>query len=271
MLKDRIYAIHRGLYSAWARRRLAADFAGVKTFCLFVGYPRSGHSLVGALLNAHRDAVISHELNAPALIRSGCSRDELYARILARAHWFNLRSNTSNYRYQVPRQWQGRFQTLQVIGDKQGGALSRFLKEDPGLLDRVRSLTGVPLRLIHVARNPFDNISAISISDGRTLQESIDYYFLHCQVTRRLDQFCEPGELITVHHEEMIRDPRATIAALCQFLGLSPERDYLEDCSGIVYGSPSFTRSKIAWTESAVRETAKRFEEIPFLQHYTFD
>ena len=102
-----VYRLHQRVYSAWAQRRYRADFARVQRFCLFVGYPRSGHSLVGALLNAHRHAVIAHELNAPPLILAGCTRDALYARILARAYWFNLRRNTSNHSYQVPHQWQG--------------------------------------------------------------------------------------------------------------------------------------------------------------------
>ena len=64
--------------SAYARRRYRDDFDRVERFCLFVGYPRSGHSIVGAVLNAHRDAVISHELDAPPLVLGGCTRDDLY-------------------------------------------------------------------------------------------------------------------------------------------------------------------------------------------------
>ena len=138
----------------WLRRRRARDFATVERFCLFVGYPRSGHSLVGALLNAHRDAVIAHELDVPPLIVAGCARDELYARILARARWFHLRGDRSNYAYRVPRQWQGRFAALHVIGDKRGGAVTRCIAAEPDFLERVRPLVGVPLRLIHVVRNP---------------------------------------------------------------------------------------------------------------------
>ena len=45
-------------------RRHRDDFAAVRTFLLFVGHPRSGHSLVGSLLDAHPDVVVSHELDA---------------------------------------------------------------------------------------------------------------------------------------------------------------------------------------------------------------
>ena len=33
----------------------------LQAFCLFMGYTRSGHSLVGACLDAHPEAAIAHE------------------------------------------------------------------------------------------------------------------------------------------------------------------------------------------------------------------
>src|SRR5688572_16649468 len=58
--------------------------------------------LVGAMLNANPDAVISHELDVSRLFLAGCDRNAVYSRILARAGWFNLRGNRSNYEYQIP-------------------------------------------------------------------------------------------------------------------------------------------------------------------------
>jgi hypothetical protein len=45
-------------------RRNAEYFRGIQTYCMFVGYPRTGHSLIGSLLDAHPRVVIAHELNA---------------------------------------------------------------------------------------------------------------------------------------------------------------------------------------------------------------
>ena len=38
-------------------------YDGVETFVLFIGYPRSSHSLVGAILDAHPEIIIPHEYN----------------------------------------------------------------------------------------------------------------------------------------------------------------------------------------------------------------
>jgi hypothetical protein len=83
-------------------------FDQVERYCMFLGYPRSGHSLVGSLLDAHPDVVIAHELDALRLLRLRFGRDQLYALILA-----NDRSFTAAGRRwtgsddTVPGGWQG--------------------------------------------------------------------------------------------------------------------------------------------------------------------
>lgn len=269
--RDEIYQRFQTCHSRWLQRRHEADFSGVERFCLFVGYPRSGHSLVGACLNAHPDAVISSELPAPLWIMRGCSREELYGRILARAIWFDFFGNRSNYRYQVPNKWQGRFRRLKVIGDKRGGWVTRTLAETPDFFDRVRDLVGVPCRFVHVVRNPFDNIAAISIAGKTSLEAGVNTYFRHVDVTRRLGAFCRDGELLTIHHEQMIADPGQELTALCEHLGLDPAPDYLKACAKIVFPAPTNTRQKVVWTAAERAKVAARIEEVPFLRDYQFD
>lgn len=53
-------------------------FGGVENFCMFIGYPRSGHDLVSSLLDAHPNAVIAHELDALERVRERIARQKLY-------------------------------------------------------------------------------------------------------------------------------------------------------------------------------------------------
>jgi hypothetical protein len=269
-LTHAIYRLHQSAYSAWAQRRYREAFDGVRTFALFVGYPRSGHSLVGAFLNAHEKAVISHELDAPQWILAGCSREELYARILARAYWFNLRGNRSNHDYQVPGQWQGRFAELRVIGDKRAGSVTRAIAANPGFVAHLRALVGIPIRLIHVIRNPFDNISAISIWHQLTLEEAIDYYFMHCRTTMKLADCCEADELVALRHEDLIAKPEPVLRSVCGALGLQAESSYLESCRRVLFGEPTHTRRKLAWTPAAIHDVERRMREVRFLDGYEF-
>ncbi len=55
------------LYKGFKNRKI---FNGVETYCMFIGYPRSDHSIVGALLDAHPNIVIAHERGVPEYIRS---------------------------------------------------------------------------------------------------------------------------------------------------------------------------------------------------------
>ena len=269
--QELVYDTIQTLWSAWARRRYRDDFDKVATFCLFIGYPRSGHSLVGAMLNAHRNAVISHELDALRLVLAGCTRDELYSRILARAAWFNLKGNRSNYSYQFPNQWQGRFTTLRVIGDKRGGSAAQLVGRHPDLLERLRAAVGVPLLLVHVVRNPFDNISAIARWHGLSLDESVDFYFSHCDTTGDLDGSADGREVITIRHEDLIKSPEKTLARLCDFLGLDHDPAYLADCTSIVFPKPTQPRQRTAWTAARVAEVERRAKRYPFLGGYSFE
>ena len=53
---------------------------GVEKFVLFVGYPRSGHSLIASVMDAHPDIVIAHEylifLKCVAQLKVGVSMFE---------------------------------------------------------------------------------------------------------------------------------------------------------------------------------------------------
>jgi hypothetical protein len=266
--QELIYRSIQHVWTAWARRRYRDEFDRVTGFSLFVGYPRSGHSVVGAMLNAHRHAVVSHELDVSRLVLAGCGRDELFARILARAGWFNLRGNRSNYRYQVPNGWQGRFESLRVVGDKGGGWVSQALRRHPDLLQRLAATVRVPLRLIHVVRNPWDNIAAIARWHRLSLEESIAFYFAHCEVTANL---LGRDDLLTVRHEDFIEAPREALARVCRHLGLAVDDDYLTACGSIVFQRPSGSRRLVEWRPSQIAEVGRRAAELAFLKEYRFD
>lgn len=255
-------------YGRQAIRRYGDRFDEIRKFCLFVGYPRSGHSLVGAMLNAHRDAVIAHEANAPRLIDRGMSREALFGRLMARSELFHRRGNQSNYRYTIPNQWQGRFAALRVIGDKKGGAVTRRLDGDPEFLSTVRARVAVPLRLLHVVRHPLDNISAIAIWHRLSLDDSIDFYLRHARITARIEDLCGNGELLTVRHEDFFSEPGQVLERICRHLGLEEDGAYVHDCASVVFPVPTRTRTKVEWTRDRVARVEFTLSQHPHLGSY---
>jgi hypothetical protein len=261
----------------WWRSRAAArglDFSSVEALCLFAGYPRSGHSLVGSLLDAHPDAVIAHELHVLRYVKYGYSREQIFAMLLenAREH-AAAGKEVTGYRYEVPGQWQGRHRRLRVIGDKRGGTTIRKLRARPWLMPRLRHKIGLPIRWVHVVRNPFDNIATIHRrSRDRSLEDALEHYFRMVEGVQWLKSRLEGDEtLVDVRHEALLERPAETLEGLCHHLGLEPEPGYLRDAASIVWRRPHRSRDAVAWPAAVREEVEKRAARIPFLAGYAFD
>src|SRR5688572_13570759 len=137
-------------------------FDSTETYCQFVGYPRSGHTLVAALLTAHPEIVIANEIGALDWVRRGLNRSQVLSMILKSDRDFARRSyHFLNYSYRVPNQWQGRFEKIRVVGDKDGGRDTRLLHRQPDLLGRLADRLRLRLRVLHVLRNPFDMLATV--------------------------------------------------------------------------------------------------------------
>ncbi|MEA5619324.1 hypothetical protein VB711_15960 [Cronbergia sp. UHCC 0137] len=159
-LLDAIQLYFPAAYGGFINRVLWKD---IKTYCLFIGYPRSGHSLIGALLNAHPNMIIAHELGDLKYAYLGFRRWQLYYLLMKKAQWASKKDITlGGYNYYVPSQWQGKVNQLQVIGDKQGEGTILRISANCGHLQQLRQIINVQIKFIHIMRNPYDNISTIS-------------------------------------------------------------------------------------------------------------
>lgn len=245
-------------------------FGGVERFCLFVGYARSGGTLVGSLLDAHPDAVISHELDALRYVAAGYRRDQLYWLILRRDVEFTAAGrNWTGYSYRVPGQWQGRFDNLRVIGDKYGGGSTRRLIQNPERLDTLVEVVGGNVALIHVIRNPFDNIARMSLRTRRSLDLASDSYFARCGAVRDI-KLRGALEVMDVRHEALIEDPERCLRQLCSNLGLRSSTEYLSACADMVFPSPHRSRHEVSWTREQIRSVEQRMRGFNFLDGYSF-
>ena len=104
------------------------DFSSVKTLLLFIGYPRSGHTLVGCLLDAHPHVMLTNEYDliykwstfSDWQKRKEFVFDELYRnavgfdlKVRERSSHVELKDGQSSvskaFNYSVPHQWNGRY------------------------------------------------------------------------------------------------------------------------------------------------------------------
>jgi hypothetical protein len=252
-----------------------ALFGDLKTYCVFLGYPRSGHSLIGALLDAHPEVIIAQELDVLRYVAAGFSQQEIYHLLLENSRAAKAGGRMwGEYSYDVPNQWQGRFRTLRVIGDKKGGGSLRRLHAEPELLGRLRRTIDLDIKFVHVVRNPYDNISTMARhreARDLSLASCIDSYFARCQTFAAVRRQIADTDILELKYESFVADPTARLEELCRFLGVAADAEYLSDCAGIVYESLHKSRYKVPWTDEGVDVVRKRMSEFPFLGEYSYE
>jgi hypothetical protein len=251
--------------------RLAA-YDGVRTWCVFVGYPRSGHSLVGSLLDAHRHAIISHRLDALRLFHEGMDPRAIFHLILRNSARFAANGRRlTGYGYAVEGMWQGRFESeLRLVGDQEGEKSARRLIQSPELLDRLLSLRGARVRFVHVIRNPYDNIATIAHRTFQPLEQAATRYFQLCEAVAEIKRRTDPADLLDIRHEDFIAQPEASVRRLWEDLLLETAAPDVSTCASVVHRSASETRFRATWEPELVERLAVRAAEFPWLSHYNF-
>jgi hypothetical protein len=259
--------------TAYQGFKFGEAFSDIAAYCMFIGYPRSGHSLVGALLDAHPQMVIAHEADILKYLQVGFGRRQIFALLVGRSRDFvDSGSEWSGYSYKVPNQWNGRFEKLRIIGDKKGGSSTRRLTSHPELLDRLRRTLKVQVKLLHVVRNPYDNIGTICRRRrDHDLDACIEFYVSLCETNARIRKQVEPGDVVDVRLESVIADPRGSLNGLCRFLGVEAAPDYVDACSSIVFSSPHQSRRDVKWTDAQIDRVKANIDRFGFLHGYRYD
>lgn len=256
----------RTLAPALGERRLFRD---VRTFCLFVGVNRSGSSLVGSLVNAHRNALIAHELNALHFVRRRFTRAQLFYLLRAQDRAFEQAGRQwYGYDYRIENQWQGRCERLLVIGDKHAGGATHLLGRRPELVQQLAARVQASVKMIHVVRHPLDNIATIHRRQNLSLEAATTYYFDHAATNARLVRKYGP-DVLTIALEDVIAEPQPHLARACAFLDLDAPPNYLACCADAVFAEPRQSRHSVEWPAELVADVQRRSAGVSFLSRYT--
>jgi hypothetical protein len=263
--KNRLFV--QSLIGGFAHRE---TFKHLETFCTFIGYPRSGHTLIGSLIDAHPNALVADELNALRFIDAGFSKNQVCYLMLRNSRKSAAEGREwTGYRYDVPGQWQGRFEKLRLIGDKMGGSTALRLKFHPSLLDSLPHVLQLKVKFIHVVRNPFDIIS--TTHKRRTpLAHAIEIFFQRCEAVAYVKSRV-PQDVFELRHDAFVAEPEKILRDLCAFLGLSADAQYCQACASIVFRSPHASRHEITWPDGLRATIARKIESYSFLNGYSFD
>jgi len=272
----------RSLLSSWRVAFAREKFQSVKQLLLFAGYPRSGHTLIGAVLDAHPEVVLAHELDALKYFEKGLSGLRVMQMIEDNSTRYDRAGREwMGYKYRIPGQWQGKYRTISVIGDKSGGITGRrFL--NPGAAEvmvSVEQRTGLQPTFLHVIRNPYDIIATMTNRTTTRREESLSeafferkagHFFQHADGVAKL-KAAGNYRVIDVYHEDFVADPAGQLAQLCEKLHLPATEGYLTACAGIVWKKPSRSRALFPfWNEASVARVADKMKEYPWFNRYQF-
>src|SRR5262245_5653891 len=234
----------------------------------FVGQSRSGHSLVGSLIDAHPQATVAHEIHALKHLHAGYDLAAVVRAIKLNAHLFAQAGRSySGYDYAVPGQHQGCYGDILVAGDKKGNGTTRYLRRHPAALEAVDRQLDRPALFINVVRDPFDNIATKARRAGLTLDEAARRFFHNVETIEALSMRVG-NRLKHVYLEDLIREPTTVLADLVAWLGLPLLDDHLKQSAAIVFEQPSRTGAAIAWPSGLAAAIRRRAASHPYLERF---
>ena len=260
-----------------ASLRHPALFQDVQSFVFFIGHNKSGTSMIGALLDAHPDAIVSDEVGAIHYLSQGFSRDQVFHMLLKGSRRELMKGRVTArrltpYSYLVPGQWQGRYRELKVIGDGRAGSTTNLFSKQPQLLSQLTDLVeGINIRIIQTIRNPFDVISVMMVRGSRSFENSIAHYFNYCEILKKVRGQLGNENLYPLRYEQFVQSPGNHLRAMCEFLGLDPDAEYIEACESIIHDDPVTHRQLVDWKDQLIHSVEEKIKAFDFLDGYSFD
>lgn len=278
----------------------------VGKFLLFFGSGKSGHSIVGSLLDAHKHVIVSHEYH---LFRKwnhieGKTEEQWVENLYNELYWKSRNDSEGirqlkikGYSLRVDGLWQGRYESyVSVVGDKSGGSTRQEYMRDKKLFkDRINSLSRmlqIPVCFIHVVRNPYDhvasrvlyahvgNISAVSafkkklgdkkFTNDRLVLSATNELLSFYSAEAELIELFKSKSVLEIHVADLINNPKKTLRGITTFLDVSVTDRYLQVCAAKVYRSSSRARDYVRWPVKAKILIESAIDKHQFLRRYNF-
>ena len=260
-------------------------------------------------MDAHPDMMIAHEY---FIFRKWIDQKKLGINLLDKDKLFNelykesyldqskgLRtagSTVKGYTLQIRDSWQGRFRNLQVIGDKSGGTTSLIFhnspKETTKHFKEMTRTVGIPIKFLHVIRNPYDIIATEALyrdgpnhgvksdynethkmDNSEGLWSTAHYLFKCASAIKQIkhDWSLTDNNLLEIYTEDFLADPRIVIQKICDFLNLKCTAEYLQQCYDKTFKKISRTRDRVVWPPDLHKWIEKSMKDYDFLNGYSFE
>ena len=257
----------------------------VNKFLLIFGYSQSRDGLIGTLLNAHSHVVVVPEPDMLFSLQDGNFNENernkflngIARRALARAYSVMKGiAHPPSWRYGIiPGLYSGVYQdfisifgldTADVLTEKNWNN-SDFIFQNTKYL---HIFTGLPLVAIHEVQHPLESIATIYCENipHLTLQQAATRYFKLVELNVHYFQNVPKLKYVHIHTEDALQQPKATLTAVCNMLGVFCDKNYLEMTSAVFKQKERTMREGIEWDESVMQMIVRNSERYSFLKGY---
>lgn len=274
----------------------------VNKFLFFVGYPRNGRSILGNILDAHPNIIISRKYSLFKKLLTQPDRHQdrsfmynsIYKSSLC-SHYLGW-SNPVHHQENIPHFWQGVHNgSVTVIGDESGDITTALCKLFPNtfirLFEKLLSVVQVPIYVIHEIQNPYDNIAEMVLNtyqeqlksyktkvaakypyDNEALLDvKIAEYFLRANAAFQIEKL--NVTVVELYEEDFLQQPEQTLSMICATLQVSCDEEYLNSTTRQVLEEPQImARHFIKWTPHQIKHVQEKvILPYKFFQQYSFD
>jgi hypothetical protein len=247
-------------------------YESVDTLCVLVGNRQGGRALVANILDAHPEAVVAPGADVVATLvqqdPASWDREAVIGALVRESEERQAaRGEPDPSQPFQAANHSGRFTELHLVGITRGERIIDGWRRDPELLHQMAERLGVTVRVVHVYRNPWDQIALLMPREG---EKTIGRYFARANAIAQLKE-AAPVAVHDIRLESLRRDADREIPALTEFLGLSSPTAYVARWDHLLLRSgrqPAEPRKSQEWTRRQALSIRRRVAKFPWLEPY---
>lgn len=260
----------------------------MKSLCLFCCHGQSGHTVLAAILDAHPKIALAEESHfAKKIFFKNRTLESLIEGVKAssnqqarKAKEPNVKYSYGSNRYTFGRitPYQGFQNTTEVIGDKTGWDIPSlcFEHNKPNCMSKIQRKSELPVKVIHLVRNPFDVIASWHLGSiesrkksDQTIEQCIDRFGMYANAMQTVLYNYDYKDKILVSNESLIAHPESTINRLCDYLEVERNEELVNNASKILFKSPRKKSDRVKWTTDQTLTIKQLIRTYPFLREYS--
>lgn len=237
-------------------------------FILFVGYPRSGHTIVANILNSHPNILISDEVGIMKF--SKLTKEKIRNSIIKKSNEVDIKYTSvyGNVNYTEDNIEKNK---ITIFGDKHANKNTMFINSK---FDKIYKLNDIfNLNLIHVIRNPYDMITTNFIRRGRKWDNNIYKIINHFNTLfKTVENIKEKYDMFDIYLEDLIKYPYNNITELFHYVGIQRlDNEFLSYVSSKLLDNANKSRILYDWQDDQKQLVQNMISKYKFLKGYKWE